>query len=389
MSNKLYFERSALADEIAKELLGIDHGTPLTKLVVNPSSGTFLSAQRRTGKSTFMRLDFEPALLRHGVPVIYVDLWSDPKQDPGILIHEAVKDALKESEGPIGKFVRNSGLSKFSIAGAFSFDIQRVGKDITLAKALGELADKHQAKRVVLIVDEAQHALTTDLGQASMFALKAARDAMNLAGQPPKLLLVCTGSSRSKLGALVTGKESPFYGSRLRDFPMLGKDFAVWLCKRLQAQQPTLVGLDPEAVYRAFSVLGYRPEEMINTIGEAGFQRDPDEDINVVVATFANERHDQFMHELDQQFKALNPLQQLVLKRLVHMGELFSAYDNETLQHYTSMLSTDVTTAMVQNALESLVTREIVWKPKRGGYFIDDPLWNDWAEYNSRATQVA
>ncbi len=183
-----------------------------------------------------------------------------------------------------------------------------------------------------------------------MFALKAARDAMNLAGQPPKLLLVCTGSSRSKLGALVTGKESPFYGSRLRDFPMLGKDFAIWLCKRLQAQQPTLVGLDPEAVYRAFSVLGYRPEEMINTIGEAGFQRDPDE---------------------------------------VHMGELFSAYDNETLQHYTSMLSTDVTTAMVQNALESLVTREIVWKPKRGGYFIDDPLWNDWVEYNSRANDAA
>ena len=69
--------------------------------------------------------------------------------------------------------------------------------------------------------------------------------------------------------------------------------------------------------------------------------------------------------------------------------ELFSAYDYETLQHYTSMLSTDVTTAMVQNALESLITREIIWMHKRGGYFIDDPLWNDWMEYNSRANDAA
>ena len=36
------------------------------------SSGIFISAPRRTGKSTFIREDLTPKLIEHGVEVIYV-----------------------------------------------------------------------------------------------------------------------------------------------------------------------------------------------------------------------------------------------------------------------------------------------------------------------------
>ena len=46
-------------------------------------SGLFLTAPRRTGKSTFMREDLVPALKDRGVLTTYVDLWEDRQRDPG------------------------------------------------------------------------------------------------------------------------------------------------------------------------------------------------------------------------------------------------------------------------------------------------------------------
>lgn len=50
------------------------------------SSGLFLAAPRRTGKSTFMREDLRPALEQSGAHVLYVDLWSNRATDPGDLM---------------------------------------------------------------------------------------------------------------------------------------------------------------------------------------------------------------------------------------------------------------------------------------------------------------
>ena len=50
------------------------------------SSGLFLSAPRRTGKSTFVREDLRPALQATGATVMYVDLWANRKADPGAVI---------------------------------------------------------------------------------------------------------------------------------------------------------------------------------------------------------------------------------------------------------------------------------------------------------------
>lgn len=64
-----------------------------------------------------------------------------------------------------------SGLSKVAITGALSFDLDRVGlsKDVSLTGALVALSDEVEHV-IVLIIDEAQHALTADAGIAALFA---------------------------------------------------------------------------------------------------------------------------------------------------------------------------------------------------------------------------
>ena len=63
--------------------------------ITGASSGLFLAAPRRTGKSTFLREDLRPFLEDQGLLVLYIDLWSDRKKDPGDVISEAVLDALR------------------------------------------------------------------------------------------------------------------------------------------------------------------------------------------------------------------------------------------------------------------------------------------------------
>ena len=62
---------------------------------------------------------------------------------------------------------------------------------------------------VALIIDEAQHALTSEAGEVTMTSLKSARDQMNQPGQA-NLMLVMSGSDRDKLLRLVVSAGAPF-----------------------------------------------------------------------------------------------------------------------------------------------------------------------------------
>lgn len=80
-----FYSRTALANQMAEQLLnpGI--------LDSNLRSCLFLSGQRRTGKTTFLKQDLIPALEARGAIVIYIDLWSDPKANPTTLVHRAAR----------------------------------------------------------------------------------------------------------------------------------------------------------------------------------------------------------------------------------------------------------------------------------------------------------
>ena len=95
--NAYIFHRHELAARLTSMLLGTD---PLSNA---GRSGLFMSAARRTGKSTFLKNDLIPAVEAAGGIAVYVDLWTDRARDPSDLMAQAVGDCLAAHATPADK----------------------------------------------------------------------------------------------------------------------------------------------------------------------------------------------------------------------------------------------------------------------------------------------
>ena len=186
---------------------------------------------------------------------MYVDLWANKQADPGDLIVGAVREELAKYEGVIKRLSKNAGIDKVNVAGvAFSLDRAGSGNDVSLSQALAALSDEVKTP-IALLIDEAQHAITTDSGYAALFALKAARDELNSSAHFG-LRIVATGSNRDKLAMLRNSKDQAFFGAPLVTFPSLEKDYVTWFCDGVGLPAK----LDVDTVYRLFEQAAFRPE---------------------------------------------------------------------------------------------------------------------------------
>ena len=373
-----YFTRPRLATELADQLEG-------KAAFGDAQNGLFLAAPRRTGKSMFLQHDLTPALIDHGVVVIYVDLWSDKRRDPGELISEAIARRLADHLGVVAKTARKAGLDSVTIAGAIRIDTSRIGKldGATLPEALRALhAAAH--KPIALIIDEAQHALTSEAGETAMAALKSARDQMN---NPDRiaLMLVMSGSDRDKLLRLVNTNGAPFYGSTIHKMPTLGKDYVDHVTTAIEAHRPDLVPVDHLVLLEAFQLFAYRPQFFHAAIGEALNPLDENgERFEQKVLQAAQWRREQEAAQMESEFLGLKPLEQAVLWRVLAQGRLFRPYDAEALHFYREQCpGLAVSAQKVQAALESLRDRSpaLVWKSARGEYSADDAGMHGWYEH--------
>ena len=370
MSNaQVLFQRPELANRLAKQILVIGVGSAA-------SSGVFLAAPRRTGKSTFVREDLRPALEAGGALVVYADLWANPTADPGNVIVNAIRATLASNDGVVLRLAKSAGLDKVKV-GSVSFDLDRVGlgKDVSLTEALVALSDETK-KIIVLVIDEAQHAITTEAGVSALFALKAARDELN-SSQHHGLRVVCTGSNRDKLAMLRNSKDQAFFGAPLVNFPMLGKDYIEWFCKEVDLP----FQLDPKRVWPLFVEAGYRPE----VIGAAAdrFRFDFEIDVETGADKFAEEVR-RLTDEMNQVqlgvIHSLTPIQSSVLRVMATTRENYAPFEAATMEKYRKAmtqagLAADDAKADVpgvQQALIALQEKKLVWKAARGVYAIEE-----------------
>ena len=351
-------------------------------------NGLFLAAPRRTGKSTFLQADLKPALEAGGAVVAYVDLWADPRRDPGVLIADAIARALAPKLGMVGRAAKAAGLESVTIAGALKIDVSKIGKidGVTLPDALRALHETAKAP-VALIVDEAQHALTSEAGEATMAALKSARDQLNRPGEV-NLMLVMSGSDRDKLLRLVNTNGAPFYGSQISRMPPLGQDFIDHVSRLITAQRPELAPVDSATLLQSFESFGHRPQFFMEALGQAlsplsGLQGMRFEQ---AVLEAARRRQQDDEAQMESEYLALRPLEQAVLWRLLEQGSRFRPYDGEALRFYRERVTGRVTPQMAQRALESLRERTpaLVWKSARGEYAVDDAAMHRWFEQRVR-----
>ena len=344
-------------------------------------SGLFLSAPRRTGKSTFLRNDLIPAIEKSGAVAVYVDLWADRTRDPGDLIAEALRDALANQAGPLVAALRS--LRRIKKAGAkgevagfkgeLGFELETVGQSqgTTLSKAF-EALHRRTKRPIVFIIDEAQHALSSQRGADTLFALKAARDALNLAAAKPQLAIVATGSDRAKIADMVMRKNQAFYGASTETFPPLGEAFVAHFAKNLLSHRlPAARMPRPQELMRAFQVLGSRPDDLRKAIRD-GLIR-PEKDLGEAIIAAAHEQRDTIREELRKQLAALRPLQRALLKRMVKGGDDRSPFSQESLAYYHKEVGDNtMSTSAVQKALDGLAAKGFVWRSARGVYALND-----------------
>lgn len=370
----LRYPRPALAEEFAAALQG--------KNFFNTAhDGLFLAAPRRTGKSTFLRADLKSALERAGAVVVYVDLWADRRGDPCALIAEGIGRALQARRGLVAEAAQKAGLGKFLLAGRRDIDIGKIGQanGVTLADALRAM---HEAARapVALIVDEAQQVFAGMNGEATMKALKSARDQMN-SSKEINLMLVMAGSDRDRLLRLVETSRAAFFGSRIEPLPELDMGFIAHIAGQIEARRPELKPVDCPALFAAFQGFGCRPELFIEAVGRA-----------LSPTAGLTGRFEQAVQEAARQRKAaeearmvadylgLEPLEQAVLWRMLELGRRFRPDHNQSLTFYRERTKTAITQPQVQKALESLHRQmpDLIWKSAHGEYAVSDETMSRW-----------
>ncbi|MEO6855258.1 MAG: ATP-binding protein [Rhodoferax sp.] len=369
----LYYPRTPLAAALADTLQG-------KAAFSDAPNGLFLAAPRRTGKSTFLQSDLIPELARRKVVAVYVDLWADQKRDPGSLIAEAVGRALLKQLGVVAQTAKSAGLESINLGG-IKIDTSKIGRvdGTTLADALRALVDAAK-NPVALIIDEAQHALTSEAGETAMAALKSARDQINRPGQT-QLMLVMSGSDRDKLLRLVNTNAAPFYGSQIQRMPELGPDFVAHLAHLITRQRPDLADVNQATLSEAFALFGQRPQFFMEALGQVlsplASHTGRFEDAMLTKAA-DQQRSDEAQMESD--FTALRPLEQAVLWRMLAQGTRFRPYDADALQFYNDKTGDKVTVAKAQKALDGLRAHQpsLVWKSARSEYAVEDAAMLRW-----------
>lgn len=377
------YHRTALAQQLVQALQG-------RLLMGDAHNGLFLAAPRRTGKSTFLRGDLAPALRQAGVEVVYVDLWADTRRDPGALVAEAIARALQPHLGLVASFTKRAGIRGVKVAGTLDIDTSKIGQvdGLTLVEALRSL-QMAGGRPVALIIDEAQHALTSEAGEVTMTALKSARDQMNQPGQV-NLMLVMSGSDRDKLLRLVVSAGAPFYGSQIQTLPPLDVDFIAHVASLVEQQRPDLVPVDQAALQAAFAAFGYRPQFFMAAMGmvlsplsghsgrfEAALQQ------------AAADQQAQDEAQMESDYLGLKPTEQVVLWRMLSQGPRFRPYDADALRFYREQLGRPISVQQAQKALESLRQRTpaLVWKSAHGEYAVEDAAMHRWYEGRFAAAQ--
>ncbi|WP_144174106.1 hypothetical protein [Pseudomonas sp. Kh13] len=371
--------RDQLAKALGQDLAG--------ESLVDYSSGMFLAAPRRTGKSTFLNNDFIPECVRRGWLPVYVDLWSDRDAAPAELISGAIGAALGHFEGALAKAAKKAGIDKVNLLRTLSWDFTRphLPEGTTLAQALAVL---HQVsgQMVVLIIDEAQHALNSKDGLNAMFALKAARDHLNRGDRPDGLRLVFTGSSRDKLANLVLKSKQPFFGASITPFPLLGREYVEFITALWNQRLADSNQFKVEDLAYAFELVGRRPEMLNKLLAEVSVGLGEAGNLGELLRNGVLNHQAGVWSDYESAWNELSPLQQAVLEVMAErtLGrQPFSPFAEQTLADVSRKLElaqteANASTPNVQKALDALRDKELVWKANRGEYALEDTAMAEW-----------
>lgn len=371
LSDPAIFRRPELASRMASALMSHDH-----------ASGLFLTAPRRTGKSTFIQRDLTPALEReHGALVLYADLWRRRSEDPGTVIVELINQAVKSHEDQARRMFDRLSLSRLKVPG-FEWELkgERGVREPSLCESLERLSDLAK-QTVVLIIDEVQQTQSTSLGRDVLYMLKSARDHLNGCDKL-KFRLLATGSHHEKIVGLVLDKHQAFLGANMETMPTLGEEAYLRWERALHgpAFQPSLA-----VMAQAFDICLRRPADFhklcrsVVTAGPGAGGTDDDTLIRFARGQIQVEKRQLFIR-----LQALEPIEQVVLRLLAEDGEKFAPFFPPAKRRLNTMLAVleegsrpEVSDATIRMALDRLCNAKLMWRGD-GPYVLEEMQFATW-----------
>ncbi len=374
MLDDLTFKRVNLAQAYCDSLAG--------KGIANATSGLFLVGPRRVGKSTFLINDLIPEAQSRGWFTVYVDLWANKLTNPALLITETLKTSIATLKSKLTQFTKRIRLQKVNILKTLELDFSKPGlpNNITLVDLLKDLI-RLANKSVLLIIDEAQHTLTTPDGINTMFAIKSARDQINIPHKLPNLMLVLTGSSRDKLAQLVIKKDQPFFGSEISSFPLLGRDYTDFFIDKVNQSLAANNQFSKDSMWEAFQLIGHRPEILRQIVGRVAINHDA-QSFSDLLKQDASVWYSQIWIEFENDFNALSTLHRAILTLLIEQGRTWSPFSEGSMQYYKQAINeSTLSISSVQTAIQSLREQGFIWQSSRGVYMLEDESFAEWFKH--------
>jgi hypothetical protein len=369
------FHRPHLARQLAAKLMSRSF-----------ASGMFLTAPRRTGKSTFVCHDLVPMLrAEHNALVLYADLLERQQEDPGEVIVGLVEDALRRHESTSTSALRGLSLSRLKAPGVeLELDRSSRPRPRSLFQSLERLSDLTR-RTIVLIVDEAQLTQTTQAGKDVMYMLKSARDQLNYRDRLMFRVLM-TGSHREKLEQLVLSKHEAFFCAPLEELPTLGDaDHLSWE-RAIHGPdfRPGLADLS-----EAFEICLRRPE-VFHAVCQAAASTlttgsGPEEAAHgpmllAVARARIAEEHREFMSKVH----VLDPLDQALLRLIAVEGKHLQPFAAQTASQLMALLSETphaselvICPDVIRAAFARLRDAKMVWRGD-GRHVLEAPQFAHW-----------
>ena len=335
-----------------------------------PAEALTLFAQRRSGKTAFLKHDLATAAIEARLQPVYIDLWAH-SETPGLAIADGFEAATRTLKDPKYKYGTILGRFDDSVThlGGWGLSLGLKPREPVIAptdvlSSIGHWSDQMLAsskRPVLLMIDEVQALAAVDSGVTVAAALRAV---LQKHGRM-KIRPIFTGSSQDGLQRMFNQSKAPFYRyGTSPEFPTPDDGIAAFFAMRLK--ESSGIDVEPDQLLTAFNTLNRQPgpfREMVESM---------DNDRNPNVAIYVERQIGQMQSLADARTRLarLKPIDMAVLER-IHKGHpLFGKHNESSI---AALLGIDqVNPKTIKDSVDKLRREGVVIRVQRGLYRIED-----------------
>lgn len=329
-------------------------------------------AERRKGKTEFLKLDLQPQAERRNYVPVYVNFW-EQKDRPDLAFLVAITRALSEEAGIIKKGLKSLKLTGAGLGLELEFQRASVGDAQVLSELTARFDELVELKKpILLMLDEVQHLATSPSFENFTSWLRTKLD-----GHDGGIFTVFTGSSRDGLTRLFRRQKAPFYhASDIWPFEPLENAFVEHVIALYRERSGKSRAIPIDRAVAVFERFNRTPEHFVGIVRR--MLDSGREDIDSVA--------DEYEEELDEPgtfeaiFMELKPLDRSLLIRLTEAkpGDpgIYTAEGKEKLAEKMGLES--ISTSSIQNAVERLRSAGLIYQAEHGAWELEDPAFADW-----------